>query len=809
MDRSRWLPRRRPGIQAIAALAMTGFAAASLVVASTGVAAGSTSAPTRSMVTMAGPAAPIPGGPHLHAARAAGRPAIDDQPAAEARNTFAVPGGPAVFASNPRTETLYVMTFGATIALVGTAHCNRLDRSGCRVVADVPGRAGFQFVIVDSVTDTVYALYGGTTGAARKVEVINGATCNAGNTSNCHPVASVTTGRFPIGETLDSTVHTLYVSNNYDNTVSLINTATCNATRTDGCGHTPPVVAVGRGPNVSALDQARHTLYVPNNGPGGSGGSTGQGGTTVSLINTATCNAARQDGCRSPAPTATVGDTPFGVTAAAGTVYAWNSRAGTVSLINAVTCNAVNRASCHQAKPTVTTGATPGPGGSNPRTHTVYAVNVDDDTVSVLDSAACNARHTAGCPRIAPTLATGAQPDMVLPDPATDTLYIANTIDNTVSVFNGAACDATHSRGCVRLPPAVPLGGAPGMAAVNAATHTVYVANQLTGTVQVINGATCNAHHPGGCGHIAASVRVGKPGFRSDTIGVAVNQATDTVYVVNPGEGGNSVVRVINGAACNAAQTSGCRRAPATIHVGKVPIGIAVDQATDTVYVNNAGSNTISVIDGATCNGTNRSGCGQVPATLAAKGVAFGLAVNQATDTLYATQTGSGTLAVFNGATCDATDTSGCGQKPATVTVGSFPEGVAVDQATDTVYVANNVDGGDAPATASVINGATCNGTDHSGCGHVLATAPAGRGAFGVAVDQTANEIIVAAFNEASVRLINGDTCNATDTSGCSRTPVRKPAGSGSFWVAAGCSAGTAYVSDANDDNLAVISTGG
>jgi len=810
MNRSRWLPRRRPGIQTIAALAMAGCATASLVVAGAGVAAGSTAAPARSIAALAQPTALMPGGPHLRGARTAVRPAIGERPAAKARNTFAVPGGPAVLASNPRTKTLYVMTFGATIAVVGTAHCNRLDRSGCRVVGNVPGQAGgFQFVFVDPVTDTLYALFGGPKGFGHSVQVINGATCNAGNTSNCHPVATAPVGKFPIGGSFDAAVHTLYVSNNYANTVSMIDTATCNAIRTDGCAQRLPVIQVGQGPNVSAIDQATHTLYVPNNGPGGSGTQPGTGGTTVSMINTATCNAARQNGCRSPAPTATVGNTPFGATAAAGTVYAWNSGEGTVSLINAATCNAVQRTSCHQAKPTVKTGTTGVMGFSNPRTNTVYAVNIDDDTVSVLDTAACNAHHPAGCPALLATFATGGSPQMALPDPVTDTVYVTNNVDNTVSVLNGAACDATHHAGCRRLPPAVPLRGVPGMADVNAATHTVYVANQLTGKVQVIDSATCNARHPGGCQHIAATVSVGKPEFRSDTIGVAVNQATDTVYVVNPGEGGNSVVRVIDGAACNAAQTSGCRRVPATIHVGKVPIGIAVDQATDTVYVNNAGSNTISVIDGATCNGTNRSGCGQVPATLAAKGVAYGLVVNQATDTLYATQTGNGTLAVFNGATCNATDTSGCGQKPATVTVGSFPEGVAVDQATDTVYVANNVDGGDAPATASVINGATCNGTDHSGCGHVLATAPAGRGAFGVAVDQTANEIIVAAFNEASVRLINGDTCNATDTTGCSRTPVRKPAGSGSFWVAAGGSARTAYVSDANDNNLAVISTGG
>jgi DNA-binding beta-propeller fold protein YncE len=808
MKRSRWLPCRLPGVQTIAALAMAGCATASLVVAGTGVAAGSTGAPAGSIAALARPAPGTPVPLRRGRARAAVRPTIGERTATEARDTFAVPGGPAVFASNPRTKTLYVMTFGATIALVSTTHCNQLDRSGCRVVGDVPGKAGFQFVIVDPATDTVYALYGGTTGAARRVDVINGATCNAGNTSNCHPVATVTTGKFPIGESLDSTVHTLYVSNNYDNTVSLIDTANCNAVRTSGCGQTPPVVAVGKGPNLSALDHATHTLYVPDNGPGGSGGNTGHGGTTVSLIDTVTCNAARRDGCRSPAPTATVGNTPFGVTVAAGTVYAWNSGEGTVSLINAATCNAVDRASCHQAKPTVTTGASDGPGGSNPRTHTVYAVDTDDDTVSVLDSAACSAQHPAGCPALAPTLATGQQPDMVLADPATGTLYVANTIDNTVSVFNGAACDATHSSGCVRLPPAVPLGGAPGMADVDTATHTVYVANQLTGTLQLVNAAACNADHPGGCQHIAASVRVGKPGMLgSDAIGVAVNQATDTVYVVNAGEGGNSVVRVINGAACNAVHTSGCRRAPATIHVGKIPIAVAVDDATDTVYVTNAGGNTISVINGATCNGTDHSGCGQMPATLAANGVAFGLTVNEATDTLYAVAAND-KLAVFNAATCNGIEHSGCGQTPATIKVGSFPEGVAVDPATDTVYVANNVDGGDASASVSVINGATCNGTDHSGCGHVAATVTVPRGAFGLAVDQPADKIIVASFSDSSVSLINGKTCNAANTTGCIRLPAKKPAGSGPFWVAVYGPAGTAYVSVNNRNELAVICTG-
>jgi len=71
---------------------------------------------------------------------------------------------------------------------------------------------------------------------------------------------------------------------------------------------------------------------------------------------------------------------------------------------------------------------------------------------------------------------------------------------------------------------------------------------------------------------------------------------------------------------------------------------------------------------------------------------------------------------VLNGATCDATVHTGCGQAPAAVTVGDDPRGLAVDPVTDTVYVANHAEG-DFAGTVSVINGATCNGTDHTGCG--------------------------------------------------------------------------------------------
>jgi hypothetical protein len=62
---------------------------------------------------------------------------------------------------------------------------------------------------------------------------------------------------------------------------------------------------------------------------------------------------------------------------------------------------------------------------------------------------------------------------------------------------------------------------------------------------------------------------------------------------------------------------------------------------------------------------------------------------------------------------------------PATITAGFNPWDIAVDQTADTIYTANIADG-EHPGTASVINGAACNGTDRTGCGQAPATVATG-----------------------------------------------------------------------------------
>ena len=76
-------------------------------------------------------------------------------------------------------------------------------------------------------------------------------------------------------------------------------------------------------------------------------------------------------------------------------------------------------------------------------------------------------------------------------NPETDTVYVANYGDPTVSVINGWTHTVTAT---------ITVGNDPVRVAVDPATGTVYVTNFTNNTVSVINGPTNKvvAHHPVG-----------------------------------------------------------------------------------------------------------------------------------------------------------------------------------------------------------------------------------------------------------------------------------------------------------------------
>ena len=73
-------------------------------------------------------------------------------------------------------------------------------------------------------------------------------------------------------------------------------------------------------------------------------------------------------------------------------------------------------------------------------------------------------------------------------------------------------------------------------------------------------------------------------------------------------------------------------------------------------------------------------------------GSAFGLTVDPTTDTVYVTSVTDSDTNVFDGSTCNAVASSGCGQTPRVVHTGGWSSGVALNPRTHTVYVADNVD---------------------------------------------------------------------------------------------------------------------
>jgi len=88
-----------------------------------------------------------------------------------------------------------------------------------------------------------------------------------------------------------------------------------------------------------------------------------------------------------------------------------------------------------------------------------------------------------------------------------------------------------------------------------------------------------------------------------------------------------------------------------------------------------------------------------------------------------------GSVSLINGATCNGTHTSGCATRPATVTVGKSPQWLAVDVSTDRIYVADEFS-----ADVSIINGARCNAT-LTRCRNAVREQPAGSTPVNLAID--------------------------------------------------------------------------
>ena len=276
-------------------------------------------------------------------------------------------------------------------------------------------------------------------------------------------------------------------------------------------------------------------------------------------------------------------------------------------------------------------------------------------------------------------------------NPATNKIYVGNEWSNIVTVIDGVTHTATT----------VAVDGSPNAIAINEITNHIYVANFQTSIVTVIDGAT----------NSTTAVAVGK--FPA---AIAINRVTNKIYVVTSiGYGSNSVT-VIDGAT----------NATTTVAMGCGSSAIALNPATDKIYVTDYCSNTVTVIDGAT-NTTTSVAVGWSP---------HAVAVNPVTNKIYVANA-NGTVSVIDGATNTVT---------ATLTAGFNPVAVEVNSVTNKIYVMGNSESG----TVTVIDGATNNAS-------VLGV---GNYPVAIAVNPVTNKIYVALGGNYFVKVIDGANNN-------------------------------------------------
>ncbi len=290
----------------------------------------------------------------------------------------------------------------------------------------------------------------------------------------------------------------------------------------------------------------------------------------------------------------------------------------------------------------------------------------------------------------------GTIPVGVAVNPNTNLIYVTNNVTRTVSVVNGPLNIIL-----ITIPVAP---GSTGIG-VNPNTNMIYVANTLSSTVSVINGTTNT---------VANTIPVG-----NGPIGVGVNPVTNKIYVANTFE---NTVSVINGVS---------NTVVSTISVGSGPLSVSANLNTNKIYVANSGGS-VSVI-----NGTNDSIVTTIPTT---QGVA-GIGVNINTNMIYVTNTKTNTISVINGTTNTVAGT---------ISVGNLPIGIGLNPVTNTIYAVNWKGN-----TTSVINGAT---------NTVVNTIPVGNGPISVGVNAVTNIIYVTNTLSNTLSVINSTTNTVVST---------------------------------------------
>jgi len=339
--------------------------------------------------------------------------------------------------------------------------------------------------------------------------------------------------------------------------------------------------------------------------------------------------------------------------------------------------------------------------------------------------------------------------------------------------------------------PVIGVGGFPTGIAIDAIHRTVYVAAGDANSLSMFGEASCNAATTSGCANPRSLPTGGQ-----DPIGVVDDASTSTLYVVN---GGSNTLALINVSKCNATNHSDCSTPETLVPVPGGPEFLALDSATQTVYIADTNSGTVSVLDARACNARSTSGCTRPLGSVSAGAGAFPIAVDEATDTIYV-GTNQG-VTVIDGSICNGSDLSGCVRQPSTIPLSNEPAGIAVDDAHHTIYVSGE------NGTVAVMNTSSCNGRNSKGCTESPTMVTVGADARGATLDSATSTLYVANAGSNTVSMLDTTRCNASTSTGCTKFAKSVPVGSSPRRIAVDELSRTAYVVNVLGNNLSVLAT--
>ena len=274
----------------------------------------------------------------------------------------------------------------------------------------------------------------------------------------------------------------------------------------------------------------------------------------------------------------------------------------------------------------------------DPANGLIYVIDSTSSNVSVIDGTTLVATLAVG---YAPGGYTGQ--DGAALDPVNGYVYVVNFGSDNVSVINGTS-----------LVGSIPVGGTPMGLAVDPSDGYVYVGNHASDNVSVILGTSS----------------IGSIPLAGDPVAVAFDPVDGLVYVASENWSSGSplgIVFVIDGT-----------NVRSSFDIGEGPWGIAVDPVYGSVAVTNAGSDTLSVIQG---NSEVEVATGVIPTSLA---------IDPVNGYTYVANWESANVSVISGSLVVGS-----------IRVGSLPADVMFDPLNGWVYVLNEDSG-----TATVLDGA-------------------------------------------------------------------------------------------------------